>query len=152
MSRSAAVAALESIDGVGRGGGADVRLETVTVYNVNGAVEQTGNVVFQSGVVENGDVRRRIKFKHDIDVAVGPVVAARTRAKQGRVTDATGAQGWLVFPKPGEDFLTIHPSKVTRKVVFVRGRRGAPASPGRACGGSLSRRRLRHPGFRRWRG
>src|SRR5882672_803194 len=105
MSRSAAIAALESINRVGRGGGADVRLKTITVHNIDRTVEQAGYVVFQPGVVENGDVRRRIKFNHDVDVAVGPVVAARTRAEQGRVTDATGAQGGLVFPKPGEDFL-----------------------------------------------
>src|SRR5216684_3718193 len=125
MSRSAAVAALESIDGVGRGGGADVRLETVTVYNVNGAVEQTGNVVFQTGVVENGDVRRRIKFKHDVDVAVGPVVAPRPRAEQGRVTDATGAQGWLVFPKLGEDLLTVHPSQDNTQSCVCQGAAGS---------------------------
>src|SRR6266852_467077 len=106
MSRSAAVAALESIDGVGRGGGADVRLETVTVYNVNGAVEQTGNVVFQSGVVENGDVRRRIKFKHDVDVdvAVWPVVAARASrtgprdGRPGRARLARFPEAWRGFP------------------------------------------------------
>ena len=77
MSRSAAVAALESIDGVGRGGGANVRLQPLPTDNIDRAVEQAGNVIFQAGVVKNGDVGRRIEFHHDIDVAVGSVVAAR---------------------------------------------------------------------------
>jgi hypothetical protein len=36
-------------------------------------------------------VRRRVKFKHDVDVAVGAVVTARARAEQGRVTDTARA-------------------------------------------------------------
>jgi len=92
ISRSAAVVALESINGVGRRGRTKVGLKTVAVDDINRAVEQTGYVVFQSSVVKDSDAGHRIKFDHDIDITVGPVVAARMRAEQGRVTDAARAR------------------------------------------------------------
>ena len=58
------------MNGVGRGGGSNVRAETISVDNVNRTVEQTGNVLFQAGVVKNGDSCRRIEF-NDVDIAVG---------------------------------------------------------------------------------
>src|SRR5437870_3279498 len=107
MSRRAAVAALESIDGVGRGGRTNVRLKPFTVDNINRAVEQTGNVIFEAGVVKDSDPGCRVKFNHDVNVAVGPVIAACTRAEQGSVTDTPRAQRRFVFPQPGKDFLTV---------------------------------------------
>jgi hypothetical protein len=76
MSRRAAAAGFESIDGVGRGGRTNVRLKPLTVDNINRAVEQTGDVIFESGVIKDSDAGRRIKFNHDVDVAVGPVIVA----------------------------------------------------------------------------
>ncbi len=68
-------------NGVCRRGGTDVGVKAISVYNVNRTIEQTGDVVFQSGVVENGDVSRSIKLDHDVDITVGPIVpAARFRA------------------------------------------------------------------------
>ena len=81
MSRSAAVAALESINGVGRCSRPDIGLKTVSVDNIDRATEQTGYVVLQSGVVKDGYVGRRIKFHHDVDITVGPVVATRARTE-----------------------------------------------------------------------
>jgi hypothetical protein len=49
------------------------------------------------------------------DVAVGPVVAARTGADQRCVTDATRAQSRFVFPQPRKDFLTVHAAKDSMK-------------------------------------
>jgi hypothetical protein len=46
----------------------------------------------------------RIKFDHDVDVDVGPVVAARTGAEQRCVTHATRAQSRFVFPAAGQGF------------------------------------------------
>jgi hypothetical protein len=102
----------EGINGVGRGGGANVRLKPGAVDNIDRAVEQARYVLFQSGVIEDRDVCGRIKFEHDVDVAVGPVVAARTGAEQRCLTDATGAQSRFVFPQPGKDFLTVHASRI----------------------------------------
>jgi hypothetical protein len=48
-----------------------------------------------------------IDLDHNIDVAVGSIVAPRTRTEQRRVTDATRAQGAFVLPQPGKDFLTV---------------------------------------------
>src|SRR5271165_3830367 len=115
MSRSAPLAASEGINGIGRGSGANVRLKPGAVDNIDRAVEQAGDVLFRSGVIEDGDVCGRIKFDHDVDVAVGPVVAARTGAEQRCVTDATRAQSRFVFPQPGKDFLTVHAFKDSMK-------------------------------------
>src|ERR1700759_5329525 len=104
MSRRAALAASEGINGVGRRSRANVGLQPVAVDNINRAVEQTGDVVFYPGVVEDGYLGRWIKFNHDVDVAVGPVVAPRTRTEQRRMTDAPRAQSRFVFPQPGKDF------------------------------------------------
>lgn len=61
--------------------GTDIRLEAVSVYNVNRAVEQTGYVFFQSDIVKERNVGGRIKFNHDVDVTVGPVITARVRTE-----------------------------------------------------------------------
>lgn len=73
--------------GVGCGGGANVRLEPITIDNIDRAVKEAGNVVFQSGIVEDGHVGRRIEFNHYVDIAIRPIVAARTRTEQRRVSD-----------------------------------------------------------------
>ena len=86
----------------------NVRLKPVTVDNINRAVEQTGYVIFEAGVINNSDVGRRININHDVDVAIGPVIAACTRAEQGSVIDTPRAQRRFVFPQPGKDFLTVH--------------------------------------------
>jgi len=62
MSRRAALVVSEGTNGVGRGGGANVRLKPGAGDNIDRAVEQAGYVLFQSGVIEDGDVRGRIKL------------------------------------------------------------------------------------------
>src|SRR5205085_10087101 len=52
MSRSAAVAVSERINRIGYYGGANVRLQPRAADNIDRAVEQTGDVGFQTGVVE----------------------------------------------------------------------------------------------------
>src|SRR5207302_2896034 len=113
MSRSAAVAVSERINRVGYYGGANVRLQPRAADNIDRAVEQTGDVVFQTGVVEHRDMRHRIKFHHDIDVTVRAGVATCARTEQRGVTDAARAQGGFILPQLGEDFLTVHRSQVT---------------------------------------
>ena len=76
----------EGVNGVGPGGGANVRLKPRAIDYIDRTVEQAGYVLFQSGVIEDADVCDRIKFDHDVDV--GPVVAARAGAEQRCVTDA----------------------------------------------------------------
>src|SRR5260370_22720625 len=92
MSRSATIAASERIDGVGCDGWPNVRLQPFPTRHIDRAVEQTGDIVLQAGVVENRNVGSGIEFNHDVDVAVGPIVATRTRAKDRRVPDAARAR------------------------------------------------------------
>src|SRR6266849_7355148 len=120
MSRRAAVAALESIDGVDFGARANIRLEPFAADYVDWAVKQAGDAVLQSGVVEDGDAGRGIKFNHDVDVAVGPIVAARTRTEQCHMTHPTRPQSRLVLPQPGKNFLSIHRFAIARNVIFLQ--------------------------------
>src|SRR3954468_18644968 len=107
MSRSAASAESECINRVGRDGGFDVRLEPVAVHDIDGTIEQPRDVILERDILVDADPGRRIDFDHNVDVAVGPVVAAGTRAEQGGMADAARAQGGLILPQPVYDFLTI---------------------------------------------
>jgi hypothetical protein len=71
-------------------------LESVAAYHVDGAIEQAGNIFFQTDVIEHGHARLGINLDHDIEVAVGPVLAAYDRAEHGGMTDAARPQGALV--------------------------------------------------------
>jgi hypothetical protein len=55
-------------------------------------------------------MRLRINFDHDIYIAAGPAVAARTRAKEGGVAHAARAQGGFVLPQFGDDLLFVYKS------------------------------------------
>src|ERR1044071_1362113 len=107
MSRSAASAGSERINRVGRDGRFDVRLEPVAAHDIDGTIEQRGDVTLERDILVDADPGRRIDFDHDVDVAVGPFVAAGTRAEQGGMGDAVRAQGGLVLPQPVDDVLTI---------------------------------------------
>src|SRR5215469_15895541 len=98
----------EGIEGISRRGGSDVRFQSLLVHDIDRAVEQRRNVFLEAHVIPDPDVSLRINLDQNIDVAVGPIVAARVRTEQSRVTDATRPQGGLVLLELGEDFLTIH--------------------------------------------
>src|SRR3954452_1266929 len=107
MSRSAASAGSERINRVGRDGGFDVGLEPFAAHDIDGTIEQRRNVILECNILVDADPGRRIDFDHDIDVTVGPVVAAGTRAEQGGMADAARAQGGLVLPQPVYYFVPI---------------------------------------------
>lgn len=67
-------------------------LERVTIDHIDRALKQSGNVIPQSHIIENGDVSLWIDVDHDIEVAVGPVLAARDRTEDGGVTNTARAQ------------------------------------------------------------
>ncbi len=81
MSRKAAKPASESINSVGNSHWTNIRFQALTVNNIDWAIEKTSDVIFQSGIVEHGDMGIRIEFKHDVYIAVGPVISARARAE-----------------------------------------------------------------------
>src|SRR6185312_707495 len=107
MSRSAASAGSERINRVGRDGGFDVRLEPLAAHNIDGTIEQRRDVILERDILVDADPGGRIDFDHDVDIAVGPVVAAGTRAEQGGMADAARPQGGLVLPQPVYDVLPI---------------------------------------------
>src|SRR5438105_15951895 len=113
MSRRAAVAVSECIDGVGCGSGTNVRLETVAADDINRALEQSCNVMLERDVFIDANPGCRIDFNHDVYIAVGLVVATRPRTEQRHVTYTPRAQRRFVFPQPGKDLLTVHRFKVT---------------------------------------
>jgi len=92
MSRRAAVAVSECIDGVGCGSGANVRRETVAADDINRALEQSWGIILERDVFIDANPGCRIDFNHDVYIAVGPVVATRPRAEQRGMTDITRAQ------------------------------------------------------------
>src|SRR5690349_948212 len=107
MSRSAASGGSERINRVGRDGGFDVRLEPLAAHDIDGTIEQRCDVILERDILIDADPGGGIDFDHDVDVAVGPVVTAGTRAEQGGVADAARTQGSLVLPQPVDDFLPI---------------------------------------------
>src|SRR4051812_46269859 len=107
MSRSAASARSERINRVGRDGGFDVRLEPLAAQDIDGTIEQRRDVILERNILVDADPGRGIDFDHDVDIAVGPVVAASLRAEQGGMADAARPQGGLVLPQPVDDFLPI---------------------------------------------
>ena len=91
ISPSAVSSGLERIDRVSRGGGTDMRFETVAVDHIDRPFEQAGDVLLEARIFEHGQMRRRIDLDHDVEVAVGPAVAARHRAEYGRPPHAARA-------------------------------------------------------------
>src|SRR4051794_1635871 len=92
ISRRAVSAGSEGIDRLGGGRRADIGLEAVATDDVDGAIEEAGDVVLQLRVVEDGDARLGLDLDRDVDVAFGPSVAASERAEKGRPAHAAGAQ------------------------------------------------------------
>src|SRR5262245_52772045 len=86
-----AIAVSELHKSVGYHRGAKVRLQPLAAHDVDPAVEQTGDIFLLANVAENGDTRRRVKFNHDIDVAIRAGFTTCARAEQRRVTDAARA-------------------------------------------------------------
>lgn len=89
---------LEGIDRISRCCGAHIRFQAVTIHNIYGAIKQTGYVILESHILVHGHMRIRLNFNHDIDVAVRAIVAARTRAKQGSMSNAALPQRPFMRP------------------------------------------------------
>src|SRR5438270_2234728 len=108
MSRSAVSGYLEGIDRVGRRRGTDIGFQGVTADDIHGFREKTSDVFFEPDIVINTDPRGRIDLYHDIDIAVGAVVAPRHRAKQRGTAHAARAKGGFRISKNGERFVASH--------------------------------------------
>jgi hypothetical protein len=72
------------------------------------AIKQTGDVLLEARIIENGDVCSGIDLDHDVGVAVGAVIAAHTRTEKCGTSDTARPQGGFVFPKLRKDLLSVH--------------------------------------------
>src|SRR5579885_1451690 len=137
MSRNAPIAASERINCVRHRDGFYMRLQPVAIDNVDRPVKQACDIGLQADIAEQGDARRRVELYHDVDVAVGAIVPARSRAEQGRMADAAGAQRRLVVLQPGDDLVSVHrpriayPPKVRERSPPEARMRGMAAGPAR---------------------
>src|ERR1700761_8089955 len=108
MSRSAESGDLEGIDRVSGCGRPNIRLQAVAAHHIDRAIKQTGDVLLQARIIENGDVSGGIDLDHDVGVAVGAVIAAYTRTEKRSMSDTARPQGGFVFPKLRKDLPSVH--------------------------------------------
>src|SRR5262249_11964636 len=73
------------------------------------------DAVHDADIVKQADRCVGTDFDHDVDIAVGLVVATRPRAEQGGARDTALAQGALVFAKAINDLLSILNTSPPRK-------------------------------------
>src|SRR5260370_2908401 len=115
MSRRAASTGLEGIDRVSGRGGADIGFEAVAVHHVDWTIKQARDVILEARIVEHGEMRLRIDFNHDVDIAVRTAVAARHRAEHGRPAPAPRAEIRFGSTQRLKALTTVHESKHTTK-------------------------------------
>src|SRR5215468_4846957 len=116
MSRSGVSAGLERIDGIGRCGGTHIWFEAVAAHDIDGSIEQASDILLQANIVVNRDVGFGINLDHDVGVAVGAIVAPRTRTEQSSMGHAARTQSTLMLPKAVKDFLSVHNLNSTTKI------------------------------------
>lgn len=66
------------------------------------------SIFLETDVVIDADPRLGIDLDHDVDVAIGPVVAARHRAEQSGAAHAARPQRRFRSAQNGKSFITIH--------------------------------------------
>ena len=71
----------EGIDGFVLRRAADVRSQSVAVYDVDAAVQETGDVTFEAYTIINGHIGVGVDLDHHVGVAISAMVTARSRAK-----------------------------------------------------------------------
>jgi hypothetical protein len=87
MSRSALSSASERIDHISGRWSAQIGLQSLAVNHINRSVEEASDVVLQANVIEERDMGLGIDIDHDIEIAVGPILATRHRAEHGGMRD-----------------------------------------------------------------
>src|SRR5216683_942979 len=115
MSRRAVPTGLEGIDRVSGRGWTDIRLEAVAVHHVDGTIKQARDVILEASIVEHGEMRLRIDFDHDVDIAARTAVAARHRAEPSRPAHATRAEIRFGSTQGFKGFAAVHKSKHSTK-------------------------------------
>jgi len=85
-----------------------MRLQALAIDDIHRLLEEAGDIILEADIVEDGYVRLGVEFHQNIDVAVGPSLAARNRAEQSRMPYASRTQGRRMVAKLRKDFLPIH--------------------------------------------
>lgn len=71
---------------------ANTGLQAALIYYIDGCIEQFGDVLAYTSVIENADLRRRLERDDDIDVAVRSLLSTRRRSKYTGMRDSLGAK------------------------------------------------------------
>jgi hypothetical protein len=74
---SAVSAGFEGRDRVRCRRGTDIGFQSLAAHDIHGGVKELRDIVFQSHIVEHANMRLGIDLDHDVNIAVGAVVAAR---------------------------------------------------------------------------
>ena len=97
ISIKASCALLESINGFTLGVGPDKRFQSLAIRHVDRHGKQLFDILDDARVVEKAYVGVRIDLNHNVDIAVGTLLAPRPRTKQGGMSYPALAQGAFVF-------------------------------------------------------
>src|SRR5262249_19183966 len=108
VSRRAVSCRSEGIDGVGRRGAGYVGFEGLAVDDIDRAVEQARDIVFQPDIPPYPAMSVRIELDQDVCVAVVAFLTPRARAEESRMRDAPGTQRRFVLPQSSNDGFAIH--------------------------------------------
>src|SRR6266404_7815350 len=108
MSRRAVSIGLEGIDRVTGRGGTDIGLKAVAVHHVDGTVKPAPDVILEASIIEHREMRVRIDFDQNVDIAVRTAVAARYRAEHSRPADAARAEIGFGSTQGFKGFATVH--------------------------------------------
>jgi hypothetical protein len=90
----------------------------VAVNHIDRAVKQACDVFLEANVFEHSNAGGRIDFDHNVDVAVGLVVAPRERAEQGSTSHPAGPQGGFGSTLGFKDFATVHDGYIARRIGY----------------------------------
>src|SRR6516165_6432689 len=99
---------------------AHVRLEGLPIDHVNRSIEQTGNVIFQSDVVEKRDMSLGIDINENVEIAVRSALAARDRPEYRGMRDAARPQRAFMAAQGGKGILSIHTQIIPQSAVGGR--------------------------------
>src|SRR5258707_11737526 len=108
ISRRTPWSASEGIERIPHCRRAQMGLEGGAIDDVNRALKQADNVIPQSHVIENGDVRLGINVDDDVEVAVGTVLAARDRPEDSGVANAARTQVAFMAGEGSDGIPRVH--------------------------------------------
>jgi hypothetical protein len=92
-----------------------VGLERLAIDHIDWAIEQAGDVLRETDVIENRDVRCRVDIDHDVEVAVRPALAARHGTEDGRMRHAARTQGAFMATQCCKGVVSVHAGTIAQR-------------------------------------